>query len=355
MKRILHLSVLLAIGCLYAQKNLPLYEGFDYSIGSNILGQGGWTNLAASVSNDALIATSPGWANNGLPAYTGEALDISKAGDDPQLVFTPVPTTGSIYASFVMKVTSLMTGTVATPAYITYATTGTTSSTPVAPTHFFSFAYVASGSTSTSYAGAVFIRRTSDTATDTFYLGINAGNATALASDIVWSPTIFTIGDEITVVTSFSYDDYVAKMWLNPIINSTEPTNPLITAPRSASSKPDRLRLSQQSAGATPYIIIDEIRAATSWTQVTGGTLGLSDHEIAGLKVYPNPVSSGTLYISSTNNIEKQVDFYTILGQKVLQIKTSSESINISSLAKGVYILKITEDGKSETKKLIIE
>lgn len=354
MKKILQLSILLSFAVSYGQRALPMYEGFDYTIGSNIIGQGGWSNLTTT-TNDALIASSPGWTAAGLPVYTGEALAIDRSGDDPQLVFTPVPTTGAIYASFVMKVTSLMTGTTTTPLYITYATTGTTSSSPVAPTHFFSFAYVASGSSSTSYAGAVFIRRTSDTATDTFYLGINAGNATAVATDIVWSPTVFTVGDEIVVATSFSYDDYIAKMWLNPVITATEPTGALVTLPRSASSKPDRLRLSQQSSGATPYIIIDEIRVATNWVQVTGGTLGLSKSEISELKVYPNPVSNGKLFISSANSGEKKVAIYSILGEQVFQTKTSSEPINVSNLGKGGYILKITEDGKSETKKLIIE
>lgn len=354
MKKILQLSILLALTTSYGQSTLPLYEGFKYADGTTIIGQGGWTNLAAA-TNDAKITIAPGWSAPGLPAYTGEALAIDRAGDDPQLVFTPVPTT-SIYASFVMKVTSLVTGgTVDAPTYITYATTGTTSSAPVAPAHFFSFGLVASGSTSTSYSGAVFIRRSSDTATDTFRLGINAGSATAAETDITWSPTVFTVGDEIVVVTSFSYETLIAKMWLNPTITATEPINPLITPARPSSSKPDRLRISQQSSGATPYIIMDEIRAADNWIQATGGTLGLSKSEIAELKVYPNPVSNGTLYISSANNSEKQIAIYNILGQQVLQTKTTSGAINVSSLAKGGYLLKITEDGKSETKKLIVE
>jgi len=354
MKRILHLSILLAFTVSFGQKTLPLYEGFDYAIGSNILGQGGWTNLATP-NNGTLIASSPGWLDNGLPAYTGEALAMGRAGDDPQLIFSPVPTSGSIYASFVVKVTSLMTGTVASPTYITYAKTGSTSTTPVAPAAFFSFGYSATGTTSTSYAGAVFIRRSSDTATDTFYLGINASNTTANEGDIVWSSTLFTVGDEIVVVTSFSYDDYVAKMWLNPAISGTEPATSLVTASRTGTIKPDRLRLTQQSSAATPYLIIDEIRAATNWIQATGGTLGLSKSEIAELKVYPNPVTNGTLNISSANNSEKQVSIYNILGQQVFKTKTNSGPINVSNLNEGGYILKITEDGKSETKKILVE
>ena len=47
---------------------------------------------------------------------------------------------------------------------------------------------------------------------------------------------------------------------------------------------------------------------------------------------------------------------YSILGQKVLDTKTTNNAeINVSKLARGMYILKISEDGKSEAKKLIIQ
>lgn len=95
---------------------------------------------------------------------------------------------------------------------------------------------------------------------------------------------------------------------------------------------------------------LDNLKVKTNAT-----ILGIAKNEIEGLKVYPNPVSNGTLNVTSANNSEKQVAIYTILGQQVLQTKTNSGAINVSTLAKGAYLLKITEDGKSETKKLIIE
>lgn len=95
---------------------------------------------------------------------------------------------------------------------------------------------------------------------------------------------------------------------------------------------------------------LDNLKVKTNAT-----ILGIAQNEIEGLKVYPNPVSNGTLNISTANNDEKEVAIYTILGQQVLQAKTTSGVINVSNLTKGVYLLKITEDGKSETKKLIVE
>ncbi|MGQ7947361.1 T9SS type A sorting domain-containing protein [Flavobacterium sp. WC2509] len=355
MKRILQLSILMAFSLSYGQRTLPLYEGFNYIAGTNVIGQGDWTNASTStVTNDALIATSPVWGNNGLPTAAGEALAISRAGDDPQLAFAPAPQSGSLYSSFVMKVTSLMTGTVATPSYIT---SGTSTASGPAPSFFFSFAFFNTGTSSTSYAGSVFIRRDNSTDTDKFRLGIGASNTVAVDADVVWSPTVFTIGDEIVVVTKYDIDNKVAKMWINPTISSTEPADQVVSGVRTGSIKPDRLRLNKNSAATTPYMIIDEIRGANNWGEVVGGasTLGLSKSEIAQLKVYPNPVSNGTLNISSANNSEKEVAIYNILGQKVFQTQTTSGAINVSSLGKGGYLLKITEDGKSETKKLIVQ
>jgi hypothetical protein len=71
---------------------------------------------------------------------------------------------------------------------------------------------------------------------------------------------------------------------------------------------------------------------------------------------YPNPVTNGKLYISSESSSEKQVAIYSLLGQKVLETKTTNNTeINVSQLAKGAYILNVTEDGKSENKKLMIK
>ena len=83
-------------------------------------------------------------------------------------------------------------------------------------------------------------------------------------------------------------------------------------------------------------------------------TLGLNQNAIAGLKVYPNPVVNGTLYISTQANAERSIQIYDILGKQVVNKVTSNEAINVSNLNAGVYILKITEEGKTSSRKLVI-
>jgi hypothetical protein len=85
------------------------------------------------------------------------------------------------------------------------------------------------------------------------------------------------------------------------------------------------------------------------------GILNVKQNAISGLNVYPNPVTNGTLYITSNSSNAKTVAVYDILGKQVLNAKTSSNAINVSSLKGGSYIIKITEDGNTDTKKLIIQ
>lgn len=83
--------------------------------------------------------------------------------------------------------------------------------------------------------------------------------------------------------------------------------------------------------------------------------LSLKQNTISGLNIYPNPVTKGTLYITSNSASLKSVAIYDVLGKQVLNAKTSNNAVNVANLKSGVYIVKITEDGKSATKKLIIE
>jgi hypothetical protein len=83
-------------------------------------------------------------------------------------------------------------------------------------------------------------------------------------------------------------------------------------------------------------------------------TLQTQNNEIAGLKVYPNPVSNGVLHIESNLNAERTVSLFDVLGKEVIKTTTSNSTINIAHLNSGIYIVKITEGEKTATKKLIV-
>lgn len=85
--------------------------------------------------------------------------------------------------------------------------------------------------------------------------------------------------------------------------------------------------------------------------EVTLSTTSFS--QIEGLKLYPNPTKNN-LYIETTLNGDINVSIINMLGKEVLNSKVTNNTVNVANLANGIYIVKVTEDGKTSTKKLII-
>jgi hypothetical protein len=76
---------------------------------------------------------------------------------------------------------------------------------------------------------------------------------------------------------------------------------------------------------------------------------------IEGLNLYPNPVSNGKVFITSKNDLDKDIIIFDVLGKKVLQTTLSSRELGISNLSPGVYIIKINEGEATATRKLIVK
>jgi hypothetical protein len=85
-------------------------------------------------------------------------------------------------------------------------------------------------------------------------------------------------------------------------------------------------------------------------------TASLKNNAIVGFAAYPNPVSNGILTISSAGNSLKNITIFNLLGKQVLSSSFSGvqSNVDVSSISAGIYILKVTEAGKTATKKLMI-
>lgn len=93
--------------------------------------------------------------------------------------------------------------------------------------------------------------------------------------------------------------------------------------------------------GVSSYAQSDPIKSSS-----TGG--------IAELSIYPNPVSNGKIYITSKDNLTKQIEIYDVLGKKVLSTLLFSKEVNIVKLTPGIYVVKIKEGNNSATRKLVV-
>jgi surface protein len=87
---------------------------------------------------------------------------------------------------------------------------------------------------------------------------------------------------------------------------------------------------------------------------VVEASLGIVDLDGQSFKLYPNPTKD-KLTIASSNNIPiDTVEFYDILGKRILTISRNFESIDVSKLALGTYFVKIKAGSSSVSKKLVV-
>lgn len=77
--------------------------------------------------------------------------------------------------------------------------------------------------------------------------------------------------------------------------------------------------------------------------------------EIDGLKLYPNPVTNGKVYISTVKNAPKKILIFDVLGTQVLETTILGKELNLSDLDAGVYVLRVYENNKVATRKLIVK
>ncbi|MDX6189435.1 S8 family serine peptidase [Flavobacterium sp. Fl-318] len=108
------------------------------------------------------------------------------------------------------------------------------------------------------------------------------------------------------------------------------------------------------------YTVKDALQNQTSVTRIinvssTACSLGVDSNTIEGFVIYPNPVKDGKVHIQTSSGSSKNIRISDMSGKKVFTIRSADKEINVSSLPSGVYIVKVEQDGKTATQKLIIK
>lgn len=298
--------------------SLPYNESFQYTVGSALGSSQRWAN---NNTGDDIVVASGSLSYNGY-ASTDNSVTFSGAGIDCFTPFTST-TSGNIFASFLVNVTDLSLMTAATPT--TY--------------------FVGLTDAAKNYKGRLFITKNATQ----YQFGLDAASTTTNLDT-----TLRNTGEVQLVIMSYDFATLTLKAWINPDLMTfdavtTPPT--LSQTLTTAIADLGGLYLRQDSASTTPTIIFDELRIDTT----IGGILSSNQaNTIAGLKVYPNPVSNGTLFIETDLNAAKSVAIFDVLGKQVLNTTTSNNTVNVSQLNPGIYMVQITEEGNTSTKKLVI-
>ena len=170
-----------------------------------------------------------------------------------------------------------------------------------------------------------------------------------------YDATLFNVGDTVLVVLGYDFTANSLKAWFNPVLTTlTSASTPNLTdTPATAIATLGGFLLRQDQSTSTPSITVDELRVATTLSGLL--TTNQVVNTIPGLKLYPNPVKNGVFYINTDANAERTVAIFDVLGKQVYKTTTSQNAINVSSLNAGVYMVQITEEGTTATRKLVIE
>ena len=83
-------------------------------------------------------------------------------------------------------------------------------------------------------------------------------------------------------------------------------------------------------------------------------TLSTDRFDTTVFTLYPNPTNTGSITITSSNTDAMNVLVYDILGKQVKNETLSNNTLDVSNLRTGIYIVKITQNAASVTKKLVI-
>lgn len=294
---------------------LPFHEHFNYAAGASLGAQESWTNIN---SGDNIVAAAGSLSYPNVGA-SGNSVTFTGAGIDCFSPFTPA-TSGTVYASFMVNVADM-----------------TNVTTDLAETYF-----AALTDATKSFKARMFVKRNGTQ----FQLGFDAASTTTN-----YDATLRNVGEVVYVVMGYDFGTNTLSCWLNPDLTTFSASTPatLTSTPATAIIELGGFIIRQDSDTRTPSMVFDELTVATDIASL----LAVKQNNIAGLEVYPNPAND-VLYINTAANLEKNVVIYDVLGKQVLST-TATNSVNVASLKSGMYILKITEAGKTSTSKLVIK
>ena len=86
----------------------------------------------------------------------------------------------------------------------------------------------------------------------------------------------------------------------------------------------------------------------------TDAYLSTDDAELLDVRIYPNPVENGYITILSPLQGLKEIQVYTVDGRRIMDTTINGDTLDVTSISSGFYMLKVTIDGQSKVSKLVV-
>lgn len=296
-------------------QSLPFYDGFDYTVDEGLNEQPSWTN---NFSGDNITINSGSLSYPNLVSSTGNSITFSSSGADPTVDITGI-NSGKIYASYIMNIPDA--SSMSANEYMTVLR-----------------------NEDGNYSARLWVQ------TDA---GGNLEFSVGQTTPVGFTDLDIAQNTSVLVVFNYNFADHSMNAWINPTLGSGEPT-PSFTDTASTNATNIRQFMVRQDSGM-PTTIIDEVRLGTTWESVTPNTLSLENSNYSKFNLFPNPSSTGFVTIKSNQIGAVQAQVFDLLGKEVINTTVNNERMDVSNLNAGVYVVKLTQNKNTTTKKLIVQ
>jgi len=336
MKKLYLVLFIFANSLAYGQAPIST-DDFNYAVGEALTAHG-WNAHSGGTTNP-VKATSPGLTFSG---YVGSGIGLSagvnNTGQDVNKLFTAQTAPGDVYTSFLVNSTA---NTGAGGYFFHYYD-------PLANTAFRARTYIKpkSGKMLIGLSfNASTIQDSSATLLDfgeTYLFVVKYSIVDGAANDKV-SLYVFKAGDNLATEP--------VTPTIGPLTATlTTPTDPLSIAPDIA---PTGIALRQFEAAQK--ITVDGFRVKTKWQLNADDAAGIAKPSSEVLGFYPNPVKNGYIHLMQSTNASKQVEVFDVIGKRVFNLNSISNTVNVSQLNSGLYILKVTCGSLVTSSRLIVK
>ena len=217
--------------------SLPITENFNYATGS-FLTDNGWVSHSGAGTNPIIVNATPltytGYVNSGI----GKSVTLTTSGEDDNRAFGSV-ISNSVYASFMVNITSAQ----------------------LPGDYIFNFA---PENSSFYYYCRTFVKKN---AGDSLAFGI----AKNVSGSVVYTPFDYSLNTTYLVVVNYTFNsgttsDDEVKLWINPVLNGTEPTADVTQTDAGTDALSlGMFALRQGSTSNAATLTLGGIRVADTW------------------------------------------------------------------------------------------
>jgi Secretion system C-terminal sorting domain len=307
-----------------------LYFLFLLFVTTSSFGQAGiGPALIPSATNPVLVSSSGLTFSGYVGSNIGLAAGVNNSGQDLNKSFG-AQTSGSVYASFLVSVA---------------ANTG-------AGGYFFHFY---DPTASTAFRARTFIKPKNGQMMVGFSFN-QSKQQDSLKTLLNFGQTYLFVA-KYKIVDGLFNDSVSLYVFAEGDNFSTEPVKPSLGPLASLDVTTDIVPtcIALRQFEAAQRITVDGFRVKTKWQFGADDVAGVNAIKADPTPFYPNPVSNGIINFANQSNELKQVEIFDMVGRKIFEKNTTSNSMDVRTLKTGVYSIKVQANDNTTSSKLVVK